>query len=66
MNLRLGKDANINFVDNLSLIQEYKLINDSTWFLAKDKFVADMSPIGREQSWFYWPKNNYLPQYCGE
>jgi hypothetical protein len=47
MNLRLGRDANINFVDNLSLIQEYKLINDSTWFLAKDKFVADMSPIGR-------------------
>jgi hypothetical protein len=47
MNLRLGRDANINFVDDLSLIQEYKLINDSTWFLAKDKFVADMSPIGK-------------------
>ncbi len=52
MNLRLGKDANINFVDNLSLIQEYKLINDSTWFLAKDKFVADMSPIGKSSPGF--------------
>jgi Family of unknown function (DUF5686)/CarboxypepD_reg-like domain len=47
MNLRLGKEANINFVENLSLIQEYKLINDSTWFLAKDKFVADVSPLGK-------------------
>ncbi len=44
MNLRLGKMANVNFVDKLSLIQEYTLINDSTWFLSKDKFVADISP----------------------
>ena len=46
MNLRLSKEANINFVDQLSLIQEYKLINDSTWFLYKDKFVVDISPLG--------------------
>ena len=48
MNLRLGKDANINFLEKLSMIQEYKLINDSTWFLAKDKFVADLAPFGKE------------------
>jgi hypothetical protein len=47
MNLRLSKEANINFVDRLSLIQEYQLINDSTWFLSKDKFVVDVSPIGK-------------------
>jgi hypothetical protein len=46
MNLRLGKDANINYVDRLSLIQEYKLINDSTWFLSRDKFVVDLSLLG--------------------
>ncbi|MFT3979089.1 MAG: DUF5686 family protein [Ferruginibacter sp.] len=44
MNLRLGKMANVNYVDKLSLIQEFTLINDSTWFLSKDKFVADISP----------------------
>ena len=49
MNLRLSKEANINFVDNLSLIQEYQLINDSTWFLSKDKFVVDVSPLGGKQ-----------------
>ena len=47
MSLRLGKEANINFVDRLSLIQEYQLINDSTWFLSKDKFVVDVNPIGK-------------------
>ncbi len=46
MNLRLTKEANINFVEQLSLIQEYKLISDSIWFLSKDKFVVDISPLG--------------------
>lgn len=45
--LNLSKEANINFIDKLSLIQEYRMINDSTWFLAKDKFVADIAPIGK-------------------
>ena len=49
LNLRLGKDANVNFVDKLSLIQEYQLINDSTWFLAKDKFVVDISPLSKSK-----------------
>ncbi len=46
MNLRLSKEANLNFVNALSLIQEYTLINDSTWFLYKDKFVVDIAPLG--------------------
>ncbi|MBL7743917.1 MAG: carboxypeptidase-like regulatory domain-containing protein [Chitinophagaceae bacterium] len=49
MNLRLGKEANINFLENLSLIQEYSRLNDSTWFITKDKFVANVSPIGKEK-----------------
>ncbi|MHA4845110.1 DUF5686 family protein [Flavitalea antarctica] len=48
MNLRLSKNANINYVDKLSLIQEYKLINDSIWFLSRDKFVADLSALGEK------------------
>ncbi|MCD2425204.1 DUF5686 and carboxypeptidase regulatory-like domain-containing protein [Niabella pedocola] len=45
MNLRLDKKADINFLDRLSLIQEYKKINDSTWFISKDKLVVDFSPF---------------------
>jgi len=50
--LRPSKDANINFVENLTLIQEYKLIDDSTWFLAKDKFVVDLALIGKSSGSF--------------
>lgn len=48
MNLRLDKDANINYVDKLSLIQEFKMVNDSTWFLSRDKFVVDLSFSGEK------------------
>lgn len=47
MTMYLSAEANINFVDKLSLIQEYKMIDDSTWFLVKDKFVVDIAPIGK-------------------
>ncbi|HEY0678560.1 MAG TPA: DUF5686 family protein [Chitinophagaceae bacterium] len=49
MNLRLTKEANINFMDRLSLIQEYALLDDTTWFLVKDKFVADIAPLGKSK-----------------
>lgn len=53
MNLRLGKDANVNFLETLSLIQEYRLLDDSTtWFLAKDKFVVDIAPMGKQSLGF--------------
>ncbi len=48
INLRLAKDANINYVDKLSLIQEFTLINDTTWFLSRDKFVVDFSFAGEK------------------
>lgn len=41
MNLRVPDMANLNFVEKLDMVQEFQLINDSVWFLAKDKFVAD-------------------------
>ena len=44
--LRPSDDANINFLEGLSIIQEYKLIYDTIWFLYKDKFIADVTPIG--------------------
>jgi hypothetical protein len=49
MNLRLGKDANLNYVNRLSLIQEFGLLNDSTWFLTRDKFVVDLSLLSGEK-----------------
>ena len=48
MNLQLSPSANVNFIEKLSLVQEYQLVNDSIWFLSKDKFVADFSLIGKK------------------
>ena len=42
--LRPSTFADINFLESLTMIQEFKLINDSTWFLSKDRFVGDFSP----------------------
>lgn len=47
--LRPSLDVNVNFVKGLTLIQEYKLINDTTWFLYKDKFVVDLAPVGEKR-----------------
>lgn len=47
MTLYLSKDANINFVDKLSLIQEYIMLPDTTWTISKDKFVVNASPMGQ-------------------
>jgi hypothetical protein len=58
MNLRLGKEANVNFVENLSMIEEFQMINDSTWFLSKDKFVADVSPAGKGRPGFIGRKTS--------
>jgi hypothetical protein len=48
MTMYVNSDANINFVNKLSLIQEYKMIDDTTWFLVKDKFVVDLTPLGKD------------------
>ena len=48
MNLRLSPSANINFIEKMSVVQEYQLVNDSIWFLSKDKFVADFSLVGKK------------------
>ncbi len=50
--LHLNKGANVNFVDKLSVVQEYKLIDDSTWFLCKDKFFVNFNPIGNKSTGF--------------
>lgn len=57
MSLRLSKEANINFVETLSLIQEFKMVNDTTWFLSRDKFVVDLSFTGEKSLSFIGKKS---------
>jgi hypothetical protein len=47
--MRPNVDANLNFITGLTVIQEFKLIDDTVWFLYKDKFVADIAPLGKNK-----------------
>lgn len=47
ISMYLGKDANINFIDRISVFQEYLPLNDSVIFLNRDKFFADFRVLGK-------------------
>ncbi len=47
INMYLGKEANINFIDRISVFQEFIPINDSVIFLTRDKFFADFRVLGK-------------------
>lgn len=43
MNMQAATEANLNFVHRVDLVQEFKPLGDTLWFLVKDKFVAQFS-----------------------
>ncbi len=48
ISLYLGKEANINYIDRISVFQEFLPINDSMIFLSRDKFFADFRVLGKK------------------
>lgn len=52
INLYLGKDANINYIDKISVFQEFIPVNDSVYFLKRDKFFADFKVLGKQSLTF--------------
>lgn len=52
INLYLGKDANINYIDRISVFQEFIPVNDSIYFLNRDKFFADFKILGKQSLTF--------------
>jgi len=49
INLNISATANINYVNRLSILQEFSLRPDSAWMFAKDKTVVDFTPFGKEK-----------------
>jgi hypothetical protein len=47
--LNMSSSASINFVNRLSLIQEFSHRSDSSWVFTKDKFVAELSPLKKDK-----------------
>jgi len=50
INLEVSSTANINYVNRLSIMQEFVQQQDSTWIFAKDKFIAGISPVKNKLS----------------
>ena len=50
INLYLSKEANINYIDRISIFQEFTPLNDSIYFLYKDKFYADFKILGKSKT----------------
>lgn len=48
ISMYLGKEANINYIDRVSIFQEFIPINDSVIFLNRDKFFADFRVLGKK------------------
>ncbi|MEW6468857.1 MAG: DUF5686 family protein [Bacteroidota bacterium] len=54
LEMSIVKDANINYVNMLNVVQEYEYI-DSTWMQTKDKLVVDFK-MQKKQAGFYGRK----------
>jgi len=52
INLYLGKEANINYIDRVSIFQEFIPLNDTVYFLNRDKFFADFKILGKQSLTF--------------
>lgn len=46
--LFLSKDANVNFISRISIFQEFIPLNDTVFFLNRDKFYADFRVLGKQ------------------
>jgi hypothetical protein len=55
ISLQVPKNANLNFVTRVDVYQESAPVNDSLWFIVKDKFIAD----------FHLPYSPRLPGFTG-
>lgn len=50
--LNLPASANINFINRLSIIQEFKQVDGKQWMFSKDKFVAEIAPLAKDKMSF--------------
>jgi hypothetical protein len=50
--LHLSSSADINFVNRLSIIQEFNKMESGQWIFYKDKMVIDMSPFKKDKFTF--------------
>jgi hypothetical protein len=52
VNARISEDANINYVKDLILNQEFSYFGDSIWFKTKDEVFTDINLADKKQGFF--------------
>jgi len=74
LNLRISSDANINFIEDLGIVQDYKYVNDKQWMLSREVLVVNLAAnetkskqttgfIGRKTTYY---RNFVLNEPMGE
>ncbi len=43
INMRIAADANINWIEDMAIVQEYQRVQDKQWMLSKDMLVIDFA-----------------------
>ncbi len=60
--MRVSKDINLNFVNDLEIIQEYSFINNKAWMLTTDKLVVDFN-LGKKGIGMFGRKSIYYDNF---
>ena len=74
LNLRIASDANINFIEDLGIVQEYKFVDEKQWMLSREVLVVNLAAnetrtkqttgfIGRKTTYY---RNFLLNEPMGE
>ena len=43
LNMRITSDANINFIEDLAIVQDYEFVNDTQWMLGREVLVVNLA-----------------------
>jgi Family of unknown function (DUF5686)/CarboxypepD_reg-like domain len=58
ISINLSQSADINFVNRMSVIQEFTRMKDGHWIFAKDKVIVDVSPFRKDKLTFIARKSS--------
>jgi len=63
-NMRVMEDINLNFVNDLEIIQEFSYLNNEAWMLTKDELVVDFNfNLVKNGTGVYGKKKVYFDHY---
>lgn len=45
LEMRIGKEASINFIDDMVILQEFEKVNDTQWMVVREQMIADFNLV---------------------